>query len=413
MATIRPFRAVRPAADKAENVIALPYDVMNRQEAAEMAEGKPYSFLHISRAEIDLSFLEDPYSKAVYQKGRENFDRMQEEGVYLQDENPCLYIYRQEMNGRYQTGIVGCFSIDEYENNIIRKHELTRLEKEVDRISHFDACSANTEPVFLTYRRNSHIDQMIADFISGKQPVYDFYSKDGIGHSLWVLDDDMLIERVCREFSRIDRLYIADGHHRSASACEVGKKRRSENPDYDGTEEFNYFMAVIFPDSDLKIYDYNRVVKDLNGFTKEELLDEISKAGFIVTCQGERPYRPEKTHEFSIYLDGNWYKMETRPELVPENVIGALDVSILQDNVLGPILGIGDPRTDSRIDFVGGIRGLEELSRRADSDMKLAFAVYPVTMEELMNIADCGEIMPPKSTWFEPKLGSGLFIHKI
>lgn len=413
MATIRPFRAVRPAADKAENVIALPYDVMNRQEAAEMAEGKPYSFLHISRAEIDLPFLEDPYSKAVYQKGRENFDRMQEEGVYLQDENPCLYIYRQEMNGRYQTGIVGCFSIDEYENNIIRKHELTRLEKEVDRISHFDACSANTEPVFLTYRRNSHIDQMIADFISGKQPVYDFYSKDGIGHSLWVLDDDMLIERVCREFSRIDRLYIADGHHRSASACEVGKKRRSENPDYDGTEEFNYFMAVIFPDSDLKIYDYNRVVKDLNGFTKEELLDEISKAGFIVTCQGERPYRPEKTHEFSIYLDGNWYKMETRPELVPENVIGALDVSILQDNVLGPILGIGDPRTDSRIDFVGGIRGLEELSRRADSDMKLAFAVYPVTMEELMNIADCGEIMPPKSTWFEPKLGSGLFIHKI
>ena len=378
-----------------------------------MAEGKPYSFLHISRAEIDLPDLGDPYCDAVYLQGRKNFDRLQEEGIYLQDEKPCLYIYRQEMDGRYQTGIVGCFSIDEYENNTIKKHELTRLEKEMDRINHFDACSANTEPVFLTYRRDSRIDQIISDFLAVKQPVYDFRTPDGIGHTLWVLDDDVLIADICRQFAQIDVLYIADGHHRSASACEVGKKRRRENPDYDGTEEFNYFMAVIFPDSDLKIFDYNRVVKDLNGYTKDELLERIAGAGFVVTDQGKEPYRPAKTHEFSMYLDGHWYSMETRPEIIPENVIGALDVSILQDNVLGPVLGIGDPRTDSRIDFVGGIRGLEELSRRAESDMKLAFAVYPVTMGELMNIADCGEIMPPKSTWFEPKLGSGLFIHKI
>ena len=413
MATIRPFRAIRPAADRAETVIALPYDVMSREEAAKMAEKNPYSFLHISRAEIDLPDQENPYCERVYQQSRENFVNLQEEGIYLQDEKPCFYIYRQEMDGRYQTGIVGCFSIDEYENNTIKKHELTRLEKEMDRIHHFDTCSANTEPVFLTYRRSSQIDRLIADFLSESQPVYDFRSADGIGHTLWVLDDDTLIKDICRQFAQIDGLYIADGHHRSASACEVGKKRRKENPDYDGTEEFNYFMAVIFPDSDLKIFDYNRVVKDLNGYTKEELLDKIANAGFIVTDQGEVPYRPEKTHEFSMYLDGHWYKMETKPEIIPENVIGALDVSILQDNVLEPVLDIGDPRTDSRIDFVGGIRGLDELSRRADSDMKLAFAVYPVTMEELMNIADCGEIMPPKSTWFEPNLGSGLFIHKI
>lgn len=413
MATVRPFRAIRPAKEKAEDVIALPYDVMNREEAAEMAKGNPESFLHISRAEIDLPEETNPYSAAVYEKGRDNIADFLKKGVLLEEERPALYIYRQQMDGRFQTGIVGCCSIDAYESNDIKKHELTRVEKEQDRINHFDICSANTEPIFLTYRDSSDIDGVICDYMKHHEPVYDLTTSDGIGHTLWIVDEEAVVAELCAEFEKVPAFYIADGHHRSASAYKVGMKRRQACPDYTGEEEFNYFMAVIFPDSQLKIFDYNRVVKDLNGYTEKELVEKIEAAGFIVTEKGADSYRPQRTHEFSMYLSGMWYSLQTKDELVPEDVIGALDVSILQNHVLKPILGISDPRTDKRIDFIGGIRGLEELKRRADSDMKLAFAVYPVTMAELMHIADCGEIMPPKSTWFEPKLGSGLFMHRI
>lgn len=413
MAIVRPFRAVRPAKEKAERVIALPYDVMNREEAAEMAKGNPDSFLHISRAEIDLPGEIDPYSRSVYEKGRDNIQAFLKSGVLLEEEKPALYIYRQQMDGRFQTGIVGCCSIDAYANNDIKKHELTRVEKEQDRINHFDVCSANTEPIFLTYRDSSDIDAVIDGYTKSHEPVYDLTTAVGIGHALWVVEEEVVIAKLCEAFEEVPALYIADGHHRSASAYKVGMKRRQDCPNYTGEEEFNYFMAVIFPDSQLKIFDYNRVVKDLNGYTEKELLQKIEEAGFVIIEKGAESYRPQHIHEFSMYLSGTWYELRAKDELVPDDVIGALDVSILQNHLLGPILGISDPRTDKRIDFIGGIRGLEELKRRADSDMKLAFAVYPVTMAELMHIADCGQIMPPKSTWFEPKLGSGLFMHRI
>ncbi len=413
MATVRPFRAIRPEAEKAERVIALPYDVMNREEAAQMAAGNPDSFLHISRAEIDLPKETDPYSREVYEKGRDNIEAFLKSGVLMEEEKPALYIYRQQMDGRFQTGIVGCCSIDAYANNDIKKHELTRVEKEQDRINHFDICSANTEPIFLTYHDHCDIDAVVETYTKEHRPVYDLTTGDGIGHSLWVVDEEAVIKALCKDFEEVPALYIADGHHRSASAYKVGMKRREACPDYTGEEEFNYFMAVIFPDSQLKIFDYNRVVKDLNGYTAAEFLKKVEEAGFEVSEKGSESYRPQQTHEFSMYLEGMWYSMKAKEALVPDDVIGALDVSILQNHVLEPLLGISDPRTDKRIDFIGGIRGLEELKRRADSDMKLAFAVYPVTMAELMNIADCGEIMPPKSTWFEPKLGSGLFMHRI
>ena len=413
MAIVRPFRAVRPTKEKAERVIALPYDVMNREEAAEMAKGNPDSFLHISRAEIDLPGEIDPYSRSVYEKGRDNIQAFLKSGVLLEEEKPALYIYRQQMEGRFQTGIVGCCRIDAYANNDIKKHELTRVEKEQDRINHFDVCSANTEPIFLTYRDSSDIDAVIDGYTKSHEPVYDLTTAEGIGHALWVVEEEVVIAKLCEAFEEVPALYIADGHHRSASAYKVGMKRRQDCPNYTGEEEFNYFMAVIFPDSQLKIFDYNRVVKDLNGYTEKELLQKIEEAGFVIIEKGAESYRPQHIHEFSMYLSGTWYELRAKDELVPDDVIGALDVSILQNHLLGPILGISDPRTDKRIDFIGGIRGLEELKRRADSDMKLAFAVYPVTMAELMHIADCGQIMPPKSTWFEPKLGSGLFMHRI
>lgn len=413
MAVVKPFRAVRPAKENAESVVALPYDVMNRKEAAQMAAGNPCSFLHISRAEIDLPEVKDPYDKSVYEKAKENIETNLRTGVLIEEEAPTLYIYRQQMNGRHQTGIVGCVSIDDYKDNIIKKHEFTRVEKEIDRINHFDVCNTNTEPVFLTYRDNLQIRTMIEGYVQGNEPEYDFVTKDGVGHTLWVIEDDSIVNALCQLFDRVPDFYIADGHHRSASACKVGELRRNQHPDYTGEEEFNFFMAVIFPDKDLRIYDYNRVVKDLAGYTKEEFLKKIEEAGFIVTDEGSMPYRPDALHEFSMYLEGHWYKLVCEERIVPDDIIEALDVSILQRHLLGPILKIEDPRIDQRIDFVGGIRGLKELERRASLDMKVAFAVYPVSMEELMNIADHGEIMPPKSTWFEPKIGSGLFMHRL
>jgi uncharacterized protein (DUF1015 family) len=412
MATIRPFAALRPAPQYAEETIALPYDVMNRKEASVMAEGKPHSFLHITRSEIDLPETVEAYSPEVYQKAASNLAERLSEGALIREKKPMLYVYRQTMDGRTQTGLVACFSIDEYQNNIIKKHELTRVEKEQDRIRHFSTCNANTEPVFLTYRGDPKISVLTEKIKAGSAPVYDLTTPDGIGHALWLVSDDSMIADLTAYFAEIPALYIADGHHRSASAVKVGLQRRQENPSYSGQEEFNYFMAVIFPDSELRIFDYNRVVHDLNGMSEAELLSALSEC-FEVEERGAEAYRPEAKHFFSMYLNKSWYRLAAKPSILSGNAVKGLDVSILQDHVLRPLLGIEDPRTDHRIDFVGGIRGLAELERRAGTDMKIAFALYPVSVEDLMRISDQEMIMPPKSTWFEPKLGSGLFVHEL
>ena len=413
MATVKPFKAIRPDTKYADKVISLPYDVMNRKEAAEMAAENPYSFLHICRAEIDLPEQEDAYDRSVYEKARDNIAERLENGVFVQEEKPALYIYRQIMDGRAQTGIVGCVAVDEYQNNTIKKHEFTRVEKEIDRINHFDICDADTEPVFLTYRDDKRIRSIMEGYVANHEPEYDITSEDGIQHTLWVVDDPELVQSLTGLFDEIPALYIADGHHRSASACKVGLKRREEHPDYTGDEEFNFFMAVIFPDNDLKIFDYNRVVKDLNGNSKEEFLAKIQEAGFEVEEKGSDIYYPEGKHIFAMFLDGKWYKLTAKDSIIPDHVTESLDVAVLQNSLLHPILGIEDPRTDKRIDFVGGIRGLEELEKRVNDDMEVAFAVYPVDVEDLLRVADNNMVMPPKSTWFEPKLGSGLFLHSL
>lgn len=413
MAIVRPFRAIRPNEKVAAQVISLPYDVMNRQEAAEMAKGNPNSFLHICRSEIDLPELENPYDPKVYQKAKENIADFLSRGVFVQEEEPVFYIYKQVMEGRSQVGIVGCVSVDEYRDNVIRKHEFTRVEKEIDRINHFDVCNANTEPVFLTYREDKRIKSLTEGIMANREPIFDIVSEDGIAHVLWTIDDEGIIEMIQAVFQDIPNLYIADGHHRSASACKVGLKRREEHPDYTGEEEFNFFMAVLFPGNDLKVMDYNRVVKDLHGNTSEEFLQKVAAAGFLVEEVGKDVYSPEKKHVFSMFLGGTWYKLTAMDAIVPDHVIDSLDVSILQNNILNPILGIEDPRTDKRIDFIGGIRGLAELERRVNLDMAVAFAVYPVEINDLLEVSDNDMVMPPKSTWFEPKLGSGLFLHQL
>jgi uncharacterized protein (DUF1015 family) len=388
---------------------------MNREEAAKMAEGNPYSFLHICRSEIDLPHIEDPYSEQVYVKARKNIDDFLANEILIRDEKPLLYIYKQVMDGRSQVGIVGCVSIDEYLNNTIKKHEFTRVEKELDRINHFDRCNTNTEPVFLTYRDDKRLRTLIEGWMNGHTPEYDFTTKDGIGHALWAIDDQGVIDSLVALFDENEEFYIADGHHRSASAVKVGQKRREEHPDYTGAEEFNFFMAVIFPDADLKIFDYNRVVKDLNGLSREAFIDRISGIFTVEPVSSQNgPYRPEAKHIFGMYLKDQWYKLTAKPQIIcDEDVIKCLDVSILQDNLLQPILGIEDPRTDKRIDFVGGIRGLSELERRVEHDMVVAFALHPVSIADLLAVSDKGMVMPPKSTWFEPKLGSGLFMHEL
>ncbi len=413
MAIVRPFKAIRPRSEVADQVISLPYDVMNRQEASKMAEGNPFSFLHICRSEIDLPDQENPYDKSVYEKAKENIEKFLQEGTFIQEEEPVLYIYKEVMDGRSQVGIVGCVSIDEYQNNIIKKHEHTRVEKEIDRINHFDICNANTEPVFLTYREDKRIKSLVEGIMANKQPVYNIQSADGISHIMWTIDDLGIIEMIQTVFKDIPNLYIADGHHRSASACKVGLKRREENPDYTGEEEFNFFMAVVFPDKDLNIFDYNRVVKDLNGNSKEEFVNKIKEAGFAVEEKGNDIYAPEGKHNFSMYLGDQWFKLTAKAEIIPNQLIDSLDVAILQNKILNPILGVQDPRTDKRIDFIGGIRGLEELKRRVHLDMEVAFGVFPVEIKDLLTVSDNDMVMPPKSTWFEPKLGSGLFLHKL
>lgn len=415
MSIVRPFKAVRPTPALADKVAALPYDVMNSQEAREMVVGNPYSFLHVDKAEIDLDPAIDLYDVKVYEKARDNLNQMIADGVFIQDEKHCLYIYKQVMDGRAQIGIVGCTSIDDYRNNIIKKHELTRADKEQDRINHVDYCDANTGPIFLTYRAQSRIDQLVKGVMDSKAPVYDFVSDDGIGHTVWVMDEDAVICEICEIFGGVENLYIADGHHRSASAVRVGMKRREQNPGWDGSEEFNYFLSVIFPDDQLYIMDYNRIVKDLNGYTDARFLAAVGEKFDIEEYAGEGVLKPTAKHTYGMYLDGKWYLLTAREgSFDAADPVARLDVSILQNNLLSPILGIGDPRTDKRIDFVGGIRGLQCLADRVDSgEMKVAFSMYPTTMDDLMDIADAGAIMPPKSTWFEPKLRSGVFIHKL
>ena len=411
MSVLRAFKGYRPTAELCSKVAALPYDVMSSAEAREMVKGDPYSFLHVDRAEIDLDPSVDIYSPEVYQKAADNLNKMITDGIYIHDEKPCMYIYRLTMDGRSQTGLVACASIDEYINNKIKKHELTREDKEQDRIRHVDTCNANTGPIFLTYRNRDDINALIAEE-TAKTPVYDFVSEDGVGHTVWVIDDENKISALQAAFAQVPALYIADGHHRNASAVKVGLKRRGEG-EYDKEAEFNFYLAVAFPDNQLKILDYNRVVKDLNGMSESEYLEKISKDFDVKPENGT--FKPDSALTFGMYLGGKWYRLTAKDgSFNAADPVESLDVSILQNNLLAPVLGIGDPRTDDRIAFVGGIRGLGELVSLVDSGRAaVAFAMYPTSVEQLMSIADAGKIMPPKSTWFEPKLRSGIFIHTL
>ncbi|MHB8125064.1 MAG: DUF1015 domain-containing protein [Desulfitobacteriaceae bacterium] len=414
MAILKPFKAIRPTPELADKVAALPYDVMNSDEARELVKSNPYSFLHVDKAEIDLDPVIDIYNQSVYKKARDNMMQMIKEGTFIQDKNNSLYIYKQVMSGRAQIGLVGCTSIDDYLNDIIKKHEYTRADKELDRINHVDYCNANTGPIFLTYRAKSEINDMINDWLEDHEPVYSFVSKDNIGHTVWAIDDLALIDQLVTAFAGIEYLYIADGHHRSASAVKVGQKRRAQFPNFDGTEEFNFFLSVLFPDEQLYIMDYNRVVKDLNGNSEAEFMRKVKEKFDIEEVNGNGQFKPEEKHTFGMYLDGKWYKLIAKEGTFNlKDPVDRLDVSIMQNNLLKPILGIEDPRTDKKIDFVGGIRGLQELERRVKEGMKVAFSMYPTTIDDLMAIADAGKVMPPKSTWFEPKLRSGLFIHEL
>ncbi|MDI3544888.1 MAG: hypothetical protein PWQ43_620 [Rikenellaceae bacterium] len=414
MAIFRPFKALRPLKNIADKVAAKPYDVINTQEARKEAEGNPYSLLHITRAEIDLPVGTDEHDPRVYEKAKENFQKFIENKLLLPDEEAYFYIYAQTMWGKTQYGIVGCASIDDYFNNVIKKHELTRRDKEEDRMKHVRVTNANVEPVFFAYKSLAELDNLILSFAKGHEPIYDFTANDGVGHHFWVINEKEINEKIQKLFAEMPALYVADGHHRTAAAALVGKEKREQHPNFTGNEEFNYFMAVAFPDNQLTIIDYNRVVKDLNGLSKDEFLQKLSEF-FDIENKGTEEYKPNKLHNFSMYLGGNWYSLTAKKGTYNDNdPIGVLDVTILSDLVLNNLLGIKDLRTDKRIDFVGGIRGLGELKRRVDSgEMTVAFALYPVSMKQLMDIADSGNIMPPKTTWFEPKLRSGLSIHLL
>lgn len=411
MATVKPFRCVRPNKDVVSRVAALPYDVYNRAEAKEVVKSEPLSFLNIDRAETQFDDSVDTYAPCVYEKASELLHKWIQDGIFIKDDKECYYVYELIMNGRSQTGIVACASIDDYVNNVIKKHENTRADKEVDRINHVDTCSAQTGPIFLAYRSQTVINQIV-DAVKKTEALYAFTSDDGVTHNVWKIDAPADTEKLQNAFAAIDQIYIADGHHRAASAVKVGLKRRDENPGYTGKEEFNFFLSVLFPHDQLMIMDYNRTVKDLNGYSKDEFFAKI-REHFNIEELSEKA-RPSKKAEFTMYLDGKWYKLIANAQLQGiTDAVESLDVSILQDYLLGPVLGIQDPRTDKRIDFIGGIRGLEELERRADSDMKVSFAMYPTSITELFDVADAQKLMPPKSTWFEPKLRSGIFIHEI
>ena len=411
MAQIRPFRAYRPCQGMEERIAALPYDVYNRAEACEVVKKNPESFLAVDRAETQFGEGVDTYADCVYEKADQMLREKIQEGKFVQDPTPCFYLYELTMDGHSQTGVVGCASIDDYRNNVIKKHENTRADKEEDRIRHVDTCSMQTGPIFLAYRAEEDLKEKIGE-MKNQAPVYDFVSEDGIGHRVWVIDNDADVAMIEDSFGKIPAIYIADGHHRCASAVKVGLKRREQYPDYTGEEEFNYFLSVIFPDEELRILDYNRVVKDLNGMDAAAFLTRIGEY-FTVEKKGQAPYRPTKKGMFGMYLEDEWYCLVAKEEIKSEDAVEGLDVSLLQNYLLDPVLGIKDPKTDKRIDFVGGIRGLGELERRVHADMKVAFSMYPTSIAELFAVADAGRLMPPKSTWFEPKLRSGLFLHEI
>ncbi len=412
MAIVKPFKALRPAPQYAGRVAALPYDVMNTSEARAMAGENGYSFLHVDKAEIDLPPDTGLYDEAVYAKAKQNLDKLVADGVLRQDAKPCFYLYRLTMGDCCQTGVVGCAAVRDYEHNIVKKHEQTRADKEADRVRHVDTLNAQTGPIFLAHRQSPVLEGLVAAWAGGHAPLADFVAEDGIGHAVWMIDDVAVMAEIEHCFAQMPALYIADGHHRCASAARVAAMRRAKNPAPTGDEAYEYTLSVLFPQGQLRILDYNRVVRDLNGLGKPDFMRRVAEAFEVEPA--EQPARPRAGREYGMYLDGRWYYLRARGALPKaDNPVQALDVALLQNTLLEPILGIQDPRTDKRIDFVGGIRGLGELQRRVDEGMAVAFALYPTAMEELMAVSDAGLLMPPKSTWFEPKLRSGLFIHLI
>lgn len=411
MANVKPFQCVRPDSRVASRVAALPYDVYNREEACAAVAKEELSFLKIDRAETQFDATVDTYDERVYAKAKELLDGMIADGTFITDEDECYYIYELTMDGRIQTGLVACASIDDYANNVIKKHENTRADKEADRIHHVDTCDAQTGPIFLAYRANDVI-RTIMNRVKKETALYSFVADDGISHQVWKIGNAEDIKAIKEAFDEIDSIYIADGHHRAASAVKVGFKRREANPGYKGDEEFNFFLSVLFADEELMIMPYNRVVKDLNGHSPIEFLDLVSRS-FDVEKLGKEPYSPCDKGVMGMYLGEEWYKLTVKKAIKTDDPVEGLDVSLLQNYLLAPILNIGDPRTDKRIDFIGGIRGLKELERRCALDMTVAFSMYPTSIQELFAVSDAGLLMPPKSTWFEPKLRSGLFIHKL
>ena len=411
MADIRPFAAYRPAPGMESRIAALPYDVYDREEAREVVLRNPDSFLAIDRAETGFGPEVDTYAEEVYQRAADLLRERIAEGKFVREDSPCYYLYELTMDGRSQTGIVACASIDDYMNQVIKKHENTRADKEQDRIRHVDVCNMQTGPIFLAYRSNQALRGMIAE-VKAEAPACGFVSEDGIGHRVWVVREGEKIEDLRRQLEHLEAVYIADGHHRCASAVKVGLMRREAQPEYTGQEEFNYFLSVLFPDEELHIMDYNRVVQDLNGYSKEAFLEKISE-DFRVEEAAVSPCRPDRKGQFGMYLGKTWYVLSARETILSEDVVDGLAVSLLQNHLLGPVLGIADPKTDKRIDFVGGISGLKELERRVDAGMAVAFSMYPTCIGELFAVADAGRLMPPKSTWFEPKLRSGLFLHAL
>ena len=414
MVKIKGLKAFRPKPELCEKIASKPYDVLNSQEAREEAQGKPYSFLHVVKSEIDLPEDIDPYDERVYQKAAENLEKMKEENWLIQEDREALYLYRQIMDGHEQYGLVVDASVQDYLDGKIKIHELTREKKEKDRINHVKTTNANTGPVFLTYRAQDEIDSIVEE-VAQSDPTYDFTAEDGVQHTLWTIKDQDKIDSLIDHFEQIPYTYVADGHHRSKSAAMVGEMRKEENPDHTGDEEYNWFLTVLFPHEQLQILDYNRVVKDLNGLSEEEFIGKIEENFTVQETANQKAAKPASKHNFAMYLDGEWYTLAAHEGSFDDNdPVERLDVSILQNNLLTPVLDIGDPRKDTRIDFVGGIRGLDELEKRVDSgEMEVAFALYPTSIEELMDIADAEKLMPPKSTWFEPKLRSGLIVHDL
>lgn len=410
MAVVKPFECVRPNEEVVERVAALPYDVYNREEAKVVVAKEPLSFLAIDRAETQFDDSVDTYAPQVYQKAHDMLLDNINKGIFITDEDKAYYVYELTMDGRTQTGIVACSSIDDYQNNVIKKHENTRADKEQDRINHVDICGAQTGPIFLAYRTNAIINEKVK-LAKNNAPLYSFTSDDGIRHQVWKISDSESVEAIMNAFDGINQIYIADGHHRAASAVKVGLKRRAENPGFTGTEEFNFFLSVLFPDEELMIMPYNRVVKDLAGMTEKEFIEKVSDK--FAVDKSECAVEPKKKGTFGMYIGKQWYTLTAKSDIISDDPVDGLDVAILQNNVLNPLLGIIDPKTDKRIDFVGGIRGLKELEDRCEKDCVLAFSMFATSIGELFDVADANRLMPPKSTWFEPKLRSGIFIHRI